>query len=88
MPALAEDVAYEVNGEAFTGYWAGAEAPKGPAASIRSISVRGRNKAVGRDRGYDLLKSRRLGERAIALFLPAGQRPVLVSQLTLAHIPV
>lgn len=28
-PALAEDVAYDVGGEAFTGYWAGAEAPKG-----------------------------------------------------------
>ncbi|MCT4575912.1 dienelactone hydrolase family protein [Donghicola sp.] len=28
-PALAEDVAYEVDGESFTGYWAEAENPKG-----------------------------------------------------------
>lgn len=28
-PALAEDVSYEIDGEAFTGYWAGAEDPKG-----------------------------------------------------------
>ena len=28
-PALADDVAYSVNGEAFTGYWAQAENPKG-----------------------------------------------------------
>ena len=28
-PALAEDVSYSVDGEAFTGYWAKAEDPKG-----------------------------------------------------------
>ena len=28
-PALAQDVSYTVGGEAFTGYWAAAEAPKG-----------------------------------------------------------
>jgi len=28
-PALAEDVAYEVDGEQFTGYWAAADTPKG-----------------------------------------------------------
>ena len=28
-PAVAADVSYEVNGEAFTGYWAEAENPKG-----------------------------------------------------------
>ena len=28
-PALAEDVSYSVDGEAFTGYWAKAEDPRG-----------------------------------------------------------